>query len=166
VPRVVGLDLSIRATGVAWNDCQELAKTDRIVVKGGDARLLEIKNRIVKIAYGATLVVIEDLLNHSHSAGITGMVHGAVRSALISMEVPYAVMPPKSLKKLATGNGNANKSAMALAAFRRGGMEFPDDDQCDAWWLWVAGMCHLDNPPFQLPATQWDQLKNLRVEVL
>lgn len=151
-PRVIGLDLSITATGVALHD----GTTTTILARTGDLRLVDIQDAIVRTVDGQDidLVVIEDLPTHAKAAGITGMVHGAVRTSLLRLGVPYALVTPASLKKYATGRGNAGKPEMAVAAYKRAQAEFEDDNQCDAWWLRAAGLDHLGHPIASLPAAQ------------
>jgi Holliday junction resolvasome RuvABC endonuclease subunit len=168
--RVIGLDLSLTATGIAFSD----GSTTIIKTKAadGDRRLSQIRS-VVGLAVGgplfmgsptavpANLVVIEDLPTHAKSAGITGMVHGVVRELLSDAGVPYARLAPATLKKYATGSGSADKTAMAIAALKRGNVEFADDkggDQCDAWWLRAAGLDHLGHPVVELPKVQREAL--------
>ena len=156
--RVVGLDLSITATGV----CDGAgARTIKPASSDGDRRLVQIVAEIRPIAYGADLVVIEDLPTHAHSAGITGMVHGAVRHMLLSGP-PYVTVPPATLKKYATGRGNAGKPEMAVALFKRAGIELADDNQVDAWWLRAAGHELLGEPLVPMPTAQVDALKAVK----
>lgn len=152
--RIMGLDLSIAETGV----CEPNGGTFSLPQKAawGDSRLRRIRDSLkaTVIDLGVEFAVIEDLPTHAHGAGITGMVHGAVRLALADLGVPYVVLTPATLKKFATGKGNSNKTAMALHAFKRAGREFGDDNQCDAWWLWAAGMDHFGPALFPLPVAQ------------
>lgn len=152
-PRVVGLDLSITATGIAWCDDTTYTVTSKAT---GDARLPAIVSEVARAVDGRNidLVVIEDLPTHAKAAGITGMVHGAVRTWLINHHVPYALITPASLKKYATGRGNAGKPDMAVAAYKRLGREPADDNQVDALWLRAAGLDHLAHPPAVMPAAQ------------
>lgn len=154
--RVLGLDLSITAPGVARSD----GSTYTIRVRQpGDWRLMEIEADVAQVLKeGVDLAVIEDLPTHAKSAGITGMVHGAIRLLLMTESVPYVVITPATLKAYATGKGNADKTAMAMAAYKRAGREFGDDNQCDAWWLRGAGLDWLGHPEFPLPAAQRDRL--------
>jgi Holliday junction resolvasome RuvABC endonuclease subunit len=163
-PRVVGLDLSLTATGIAYRD--GCTGTVRTRTADGDRRLVQIAEA-VHIAIGGEqiglgplpdLVVIEDLPTHARAAGIVGMVHGAVRTVLLDAGVPYAVVPPASLKSYATGKGNADKTQMALATYKRAGLELADDNQVDAWWLRAAGLQHLGAPCVTVPAAQCDRL--------
>ncbi|MFI6228904.1 hypothetical protein ACIBCR_16495 [Micromonospora echinospora] len=151
-PRVVGLDLSITATGIAWCDGTTYTVTTKAT---GDRRLVAIVSEVSRAVEGRGihLVVIEDLPTHAKAAGITGMVHGAVRAWLIDHNVPYALITPASLKKYATGKGNAGKPDMAVAAYKRLNREPADDNQVDALWLRAAGLDHLGHPLAPMPAT-------------
>lgn len=163
--KATGLDLSMTGTGVCYGGLLDLATVSTIKTVGTkDNRLDLISREVLGRAEGSGLVLIEGYLNRSMSAGITGMVHGAVRLTLIQYDIPYATLPPSSLKKYATGSGNASKTDMALAAFKRGGVEFKDDNQTDAWWLWVAAMDHLGLPVIDLPKVQREALTKIKME--
>jgi Holliday junction resolvasome RuvABC endonuclease subunit len=166
--KVTGLDLSMTATGVAHSSIEGetlAACTHLIAVKGTrDSRLMTIKNQVREYVRGSELVLIEDLPRHAMAAGITGMVQGSVRTMLLEESIPYASLPPASLKKFATGRGNASKTDMAVAAYKRGAVEFTNDNECDAWWLWVATMDHLGAPVFDLPKTQREALAKIKME--
>jgi Holliday junction resolvasome RuvABC endonuclease subunit len=152
-PLVIGLDLSLTATGICLPD--GTTHTIKTSPKDGDRRLLQISHAIANaLAPGADLAVVEDLPIHAKSAGITGMVHGVARAALLEAGVPYALVSPATLKKFATGKGNGDKTPMAIAALKRAGREFADDNQCDAFWLRAAGLDRLDCLDFKLPADQ------------
>jgi Holliday junction resolvasome RuvABC endonuclease subunit len=156
-PNVVGLDLSITATGVCGHDT--VATTWKLAASKGDTRLSTIADLTVRACnFCVDLAVIEDLPTHAHGAGITGMVHGAVRVALQRLEVPYALVTPATLKKYATGKGNAGKPDMAVALYKRTGLELADDNQVDAFWLRAMGLDHLGAPLVELPASQRDAM--------
>jgi Holliday junction resolvasome RuvABC endonuclease subunit len=156
-PRVIGLDLSLTATGLCMPDGTTI--TIKTQPKDGDRRLVAIAETIRRAAAeGADLAVIEDLPTHAMSAGITGMVHGVARAALIGHSIPYALLSPATLKAFATGKGAGDKTPMAMAAYKRAGVEFPDDNQCDAYWLRAAGLDWLGAPLFDLPQSQRDRL--------
>jgi len=169
-PRVIGLDLSLTATGIAYAD--GTTATVKTAAKTGDHRLLNIAEAIRWAAgEGAgpmggdarpTLAVLEDLPKHAMAAGITGMVHGVARAVLLDAGIPYALVAPATLKAYATGRGAGDKTPMAMAAYKRAGVEFADDNQCDAWWLRAAGLDHLGAPLFDLPRVQRDRLLKAR----
>lgn len=164
---VIGLDLSLTATGIAYPD--GTTATIKTRTAAGDLRLLHIQQTIADALHpDPHLVVLEDLPTHAHSAGITGMVHGAVRAVLLAHQVPYALIAPATLKAYATGSGSSGKSGMVLAAFKRAGVEFEreDDNQCDAWWLRAAGLDRLGEPLFPLPQAQRDRLDKAKWPIL
>lgn len=154
---VIGLDLSLTGTGIAHPD--GTVTTVKTRTGDGDRRLVHIADAIADaVDQAIDLVVIEDLPTHAKSAGITGMVHGAVRLILHGAEIPYVLVPPATLKAYATGKGNADKTAMAVAALKRAGQEFADDNQCDAWWLRAAGLDWYEHAEIVMPQAQRDRL--------
>ncbi|WP_433893065.1 crossover junction endodeoxyribonuclease RuvC [Streptomyces sp. CA-111067] len=157
-PTAIGLDLSLTATGIAYTGGD--TETIKTRTAHGDRRLRQIADTIRTIirAEHPDLAVVEDLPTHAMSAGITGMVHGCVRVVLLEEGVPYALIPPATLKAFATGKGNGDKTGMAMAAYKRAGREFGDDNQCDAWWLRHAGLDWLGVPEIVLPQAQRDRL--------
>lgn len=161
--RVIGLDLSITSTGVALPD----GTTYRIKTRAGDGyrRLTHIRDSIRDdlAEHRPHLAVIEDLPTkmHATSLKIIGKLHGVVVGELLDAEVPFAYVPPATLKQFACDKGNAEKAQLAAAAYLAAGAEFADDkggDQCDAWWLRAAGHDWCGVPLFDLPQAQRDRL--------
>lgn len=150
---ILGADLSITATGLAYGSGYGTTVTVRTKAHG-DARLPEIRDALVDHIAAAFWVVIEDLPTHAHGAGITGMVHGAVRLACHDHATTYVLVTPATLKKYATGRGNATKADMRMALFQRAGVDLRDDNQVDAWWLRAAGLDYLGRPLVELPKAQ------------
>lgn len=153
---VMGLDLSMTATGICLPGGETMTvKTDS---KHGDARLVVIRDAVLTEVSGAfpDLIVLEEAPPGLKGSAIKAihMVQGVVRLALLDARVPYAVVNPSTLKVYATGKRGADKTAMAMAAYKRAGLEFGDDNQCDGWWLMAMGLDHLDQALFPLPATQ------------
>ncbi|MFF7365655.1 crossover junction endodeoxyribonuclease RuvC [Streptomyces sp. NPDC008125] len=167
--RIIGLDLSLRSTGVCLPD----GTAYRIKTRQGDGdrRLLTIRTaiRAALAEHRPHLAVVEDLPRHAKGAGITAKVHGVVDCELLDAGVPYALVVPATLKKYATDNGNADKRRMADAAYLAAGVEFPGDlnakgeggDMCDAWWLRAAGHDALGVPLFGMPQAQRDCLRKV-----
>ena len=138
--RIMGLDLSLNATGVCLPDGRVL--TIKLKADHGDNRLCIIRDTVRRFLPQVDLAVIEDKVHASYSAAVLGMVQGVVRTELMDQGVPYALVPAKTLKKWATGNGNADKDMMIAAAQAQAGLRFRDDNQCDAWWAQQAGHDH------------------------
>ena len=138
--RIMGVDPSISCTGISLPDRTTMAVKPR---SSGDDRLREIADHlhVAAVGCGAELVVMEGLFGvyKGEAARIIPMLHGALRLELQRLPVPYVVLNPTTLKRFATGDPNADKSAMALAAVKRLGREYGTSDECDADWCRIAG---------------------------
>jgi Holliday junction resolvasome RuvABC endonuclease subunit len=142
---VVGVDLSLARTGVcAAGICDLIATTTT-----GMERLHRISHAVLEAAAGADLVLLEGYAMGTARQSMsyaTGELGGVVRYHLWTHQVGYVDVPPATLKKFATGKGNANKDAM-IATAARAGCPADDNNAVDAWWLYQLGRAHLD---------QWD----------
>lgn len=159
---VIGIDPSLAATGFAAPE-----GTGTITTKTGDpVRLAVIHGAITAVAQAADevpLAVLEDLPTHAHGAGLTGMAQGVIRLALMQTGTPFATVAAATLKKFATGRGNATKPDMRLELFKRTGLDLRDDNQVDAWWLRQIGLHLTDHPDrLELPQVHLDALKKVK----
>lgn len=136
-PRVVGLDPSLAATGVADADGELWVLKQK--PKDGDVRLVNIYAAVAAHVAGAGLVVMEDLPRNAMGAGTTGMVQGVCRLAMRDLGIPYVTVTPATLKKAATGKGNAKKPDMRAAWLRFSGNDVADDNKVDAAFLREIG---------------------------
>ena len=152
--RVVGLDLSMSATGLADPDGWTTTIKPKLA---GDERLVEIAFGVTERVLDARLAVIEEAPPGLKGPAIKAihMVHGAVRHQLVVVGLRYVTVNPTTLKRYATGKPAATKTEMALALYKRWfGLELADDNQVDAWWLRAAGLELLGEPAVKLPAVQ------------
>lgn len=159
---VLGIDPSLAETGIATPE-----ETYTIPTKAGDPHRLDVIFTAVSVAATprepVALAVVEDLPTHAHGAGLTGMAQGVVRLALIRHEVPYVTVPAATLKKFATGKGNATKPDMRMELFKRTGLDLRNDNETDAWWLRQIGLHLLGHPDaLPLPKTHTDALTKVR----
>lgn len=166
-PRVIGLDLAAEVSGVALPSMTTVIKAPK---KTGKTRTLaDDLNRLSHIEREASglldaidphLVVIEDYAPGIRSAAAHRLaeISGAVRLACHRRQIPIALVNVMHLKIYATGTGGATKSQMATAALSRAGLEFPTEDECDAFWLRAMGMAALGHPIVDLPKAQRDAL--------
>lgn len=132
-PDITAFDLSLTSTGVASKH-----GTARIVPKGkGIDRLREIRSGVTAavLATKPELIVIEGYANGMGDNYAKGMGGGVARLAIADCGIPIVEVSPTTLKKFATGKGNANKDDMLEAAIRHFGFQGHGNDEADAWLL-------------------------------
>ncbi len=166
--RVLALDLSLTATGIATPDgTLDTYRPRTRPHANGDTRLDDIANEVEMALYEASypapglLVAIEGPVTRSQAATVIGMVHGAVRLVLIRKEVPYLVVPPAAIKTYATGKGNAPKPDMRMSLYKRTGLDVADDNQVDAAWLRLLALDLAGRAELDLPQTHRRALSKL-----
>lgn len=76
--------------------------------------------------------------------------------------LPYIDVPPTSVKKFATGSGNAAKELILQQVYKRWGVEFHDNNQADAFVLAQIGHAYVSEDAEKLTAFQKDVLKALK----
>lgn len=151
-PNVVGLDLSLTATGIATVDETAVLRPMGLT---GPARLMCIRDDVLAaLPVLHPLVVVEGYAygrhNQAHQLGELG---GVIRLALWEAGIPYVEVPPSTLKKYATGRGNAGKDEVLAAAIRRLGYDGHDNNEADALWLRAMGCAAYGAPLAGLPKT-------------
>lgn len=135
---VVGLDLSLTATGICTAGGAGVFKPRST----GMERLHAIASFVAARVSDGDVVVIEGYSFGSKGNAMfnLGELGGVVRLDLYKSGISFVDVPPSVLKKFATGNGNANKAAMVLAAGKAGYDGPGDDNAVDAWWLRNLGI--------------------------
>jgi Holliday junction resolvasome RuvABC endonuclease subunit len=151
---MIGIDPSLTATGYAHTD-STLTTIQYDKASTGDLRLMALYGWLTRVlrVEKPTHAVIEDLPTHAHGAGITGMVQGVVRLTLLERSIPYRAVTAATLKKFATGRGNAPKDDMRMELYKRTGLDVPDNNQMDAYWLRELGLHLAGQPTIELPKT-------------
>ena len=151
---VLGLDLSIRSTGIAPAAPSTLQPYALTFGTGkdapkGDERLERIYAEIAKRLADDQpyLVALESLPPYGTASASLGLVHGVARLALAQQETPFIYVSPSALKKWATGSGRADKDAM-IAVFREinpssGLCHKITSDMADAYLLQQIGRKYL-----------------------
>lgn len=145
-----GLDLSLTATGlvVVNGDC-EVVSQELITSKEKEiGRVVEIAELVMRTL--RSLSVKPAVFMEGYSFGIgrmgqtfsLGELGGVVKAYLHNNGFVWSSIPPTSLKKFITGKGGAKKEQMLLQTYKRYGVEFSDNNLCDAFGLSVMCFKH------------------------
>lgn len=143
---VIGVDPSLSSTGLACHDGR--LETIKTKTEWGDRRLVHLSAGIcdelgrIDMDAWPVLAILEDLPVNAMSAGKTGQAQGVIRLALAEAgESALALsIAPATLKKFATGKGNANKAQMRERFQVDTGTDNKDDNQVDAYYLRQYGL--------------------------
>lgn len=162
----LGLDLSLTSTGYAVVDAHGATTIGRIrTTARGPQRLLEIRNAITHLlrTRNPGLVAVEGYAyGRINQAAALGELGGVTRLALHERAIPYLDIPPSTLKRYATGKGNAAKEAVLASAITRLGYAGSSLDEADALWLAHIAAAVAGHPVATLPQTHTAALDKLR----
>jgi crossover junction endodeoxyribonuclease RuvC len=144
----VGIDQSYTGFAVTklFNDGTH--ETTCVALKGeGVARLSAAQKIIYTLKpWDVSEVAMEGYsfgsANRAHMAGELG---GAVKLALQEINLVPLIVPPSSVKKYATGKGNAKKDLMILACYKNWGVEFSNDNEADSYCIAKIAAGHATN---------------------
>ena len=141
--RILGLDLSLTATGVSAFDSTMLRTIAPAKSMTGMPRLEWIRAAVYEECSEADLTVCEDLSFGSNMPGHSEvvMLHGLVRHTLWCEGRPLVLVAPTSLKKFVCGSGSAKKEQMMLDVFKRWNISAADNNQADACGLAQISRC-------------------------
>lgn len=158
--KIAAFDLSLTCTGYARSNGAHWEVGNLANKLRGCERLQYLRDRVLRLAACADLVVIEGYAYASgQGAHQLGELGGVIRLALYEARLPVVELPPATLKRYATGTGNAKKDQVLAAAIRRLGYEGHINDEADALWLLHAALDHYGQPlAVTLPAAQREAL--------
>jgi Holliday junction resolvasome RuvABC endonuclease subunit len=112
--------------------------------EGGGMRFVNFNNLFRQIVEGQNVrqVYFEEVRRHlgTDAAHIYGGLLAHLSAFCETQSLPYSGVPVGTIKKWATGRGNANKAAM-IEAMRRRGFAPSDDNEADAL---ACLLCSLD----------------------
>lgn len=102
---------------------------------GGGMRFVKFTARLKEL-YGATpfkRVAFEEVRRHAgtDAAHVYGGLMATLQSFCETLSIPYEGIPVGTIKKFATGKGNADKAAMMASAWKAG-FDPEDDNEADA----------------------------------
>jgi crossover junction endodeoxyribonuclease RuvC len=151
--RLLALDLSLLATGWAVNgDEGQLSGVYGAGDLVGWPRLASLRDDTLQLAdyYAPDLVIIEAVflgMKGGTALELAGLGQ-IVRLALHEAGLAFVDVAPSTLKKFATGKGNALKPDMVAAATYHLGFTGSDHNEADALWLLHAGLAHYRLPGY------------------
>ena len=148
--KIVGVDASLTSTGIAAMIYGEL---DNVVAtrsvnsnKKGTDRLIEIRENVSNNILDVDLLLIESYSysspNKAHQIGELG---GVLRVMFAENNLKVLEVAPTQLKKFATGKGTASKEEIAVAAYKKWGIECRTNDETDAAVLVYIGLAYMGN---------------------
>jgi len=167
--RILGLDLSLTATGVAWEGGTGLISTKL----RGMERLDHIAGAVAELVWNGVhfttdLVVMEGYSFGSQGRSVfdIGELGGVIKLELYRHNVPVVEVAPAMLKKFATGKGNVGKDEVLAAAIRKYAFEGTNNNEADAWILYWMGRLHYDRNVEPLYDYQREALEKIEWPVL
>lgn len=136
--------LIVAASGV-WN-----LRPNRF--EGAGMRWLRLRSHLADIGRlcAPTLVAYEEVRRHmgTDAAHLYAGVVATLQAWCEDNAVPYTAIPVGTVKRTATGRGNADKAAMLAAARERWPEQnVTDDNQADALWIAEAAIRSLEVKP-------------------
>ena len=152
---IIGLDLSLTSTGVASSN----GWVTRIKIPPSAdkfTRHRKISNAVMDHCRDADLVVVEGMsLGTKPQPGLDQRagLWWLTMEAIDGNDIPWIEVPPSTLKRYATGVGNASKDAVLAAAVRRfPAIDVTGNDEADALWLCQIGADLAGEPMVDMPA--------------
>ena len=106
--------------------------------EGAGMRLVRFRSYLREVLdSGVQLVAYEDVLRHAGTAAahIYGAIVGCLQEECENRKVPYVAIHWGTIKKHATGKGNAGKDLMVSSAQKQWGSHVTDDNEADARWI-------------------------------
>lgn len=109
--------------------------------EGGGMRFLRFRaklNEVFELQGKPRFVAYEEVSRHlgTTAAHVYGGLIAEATELCESLSIPYTAYPVGTIKKFATGKGNAGKAKMIKAAEKQWpGHTFEDDNEADARWI-------------------------------
>jgi len=142
----IGLDLSMTGTGMIIIDNNLNIINQELISSSpsdgsNEKRIIKLKNNIFSF--------LPEDLKMINKIGIEGISYGSkgrsiaemsalnyfIRISCLENNLSYMEIPPTTLKKFITGKGNSPKDLMLLKTYKKFGVEFDNNNLCDAYCL-------------------------------
>jgi len=100
-------------------------------------RYVRFKQWLDEVLPGVWIVAYEEVARHKGvaAAHIYGGLLATLQTCCEAHGVEYLGVPVGTIKKTATGKGNADKVAMVVGCIQKLGVKPADDNEADARWL-------------------------------
>lgn len=146
---VMGIDPSLTSTG--WNHLTGKHHAHGTITPSGKAvgpaRLRDLFNKLDDILgeFLPSMVVLEGYsYGSSHHREALAEWGGLIRVLLYDRKIPTLIVAPTTLKKFVLSEASSEKDQMLLAVYKRWGVEFSTNDECDAYALSQLGRSRLE----------------------
>lgn len=113
--------------------------------EGGGMRYLRVRRYLEELldhaeGHRSPVVAYEEVRRHrgTDAAHVYGGIVASIVTVCEERKVPYAAIPVGTVKRTATGRGNASKLEMIAAFVAATDMQPDSDDEADAYWVAVA----------------------------
>ncbi|MED5052681.1 crossover junction endodeoxyribonuclease RuvC [Anoxybacillus rupiensis] len=160
--RFVGIDPSTKTGLVILEDNKVHTAVEITSEEKRDPhRFMDIVETIMSHINKHDVICVEGFSYSSRGAAVSVQygIGWILRSELIRAGLNYHDVPPSSVKKFATGKGNAKKEDMVLPIFKRWGFEHNSDNVRDAFVL--AQIARALNGQAELTKFQEEALKKI-----
>ena len=140
---VAGFDLSLTATGYVFLNLDNSIEESGVLLNKykGMERCYYIRDTILDMCRRKS-VRIQHICMEGYSFGSRGMLAdlgelgGLIKDVFDnSLGIIYTIVGPNQLKKFATGKGSGKKNVVMMKVYKKYGVEFDDDNECDAFVL-------------------------------
>ena len=141
----IGIDPSLTGTGIVVLDEQGnvldkvciSTKARQKIEERYDVVMKGVYDVLANMPEGDQGIAIEGLSFGSKGSSMLELagLHYLIRYRLFFHGIFFSVVPPQTLKKFVCGKGNVKKEQMLLQTYKRWGLEFQDNNICDAYCL-------------------------------
>jgi crossover junction endodeoxyribonuclease RuvC len=144
---ILGIDPSLTSTGLCVIDHHGalIESTTLGSKKTGPARLVDLRDAL-DAYFKRTMPTVCALEGYSfgskHAREAVAEWGGLIRVLLYEWKIPTLIVPPMTLKKFVLPSaGSLQKNRIALESYKRWGLSFQTDDECDAHALAQFALC-------------------------
>lgn len=148
INKILGLDLSLNSTGWCFIKGDFLDYGLINTKEKGVKRLAYIEDKIIDLIYvfepNITILEGYSFGSRGRATFSTGELGGIIRLLLLNQKIKTIIVPPTCLKKFITGKGNSGKEIMLMKTLSKYGIEFNNNNECDAYGLTQMGKVYLE----------------------